>query len=48
MLGSNYFTFLGLQVHWYGVLIATGIALGVALASARLAQVCSIFLPERL
>ena len=38
MLGSNYFTFLGLQVHWYGVLIATGIALGVALASAREAR----------
>ncbi len=37
-LGSNYFTFLGLQVHWYGVLIAAGIALGVALASAREAR----------
>lgn len=38
MLGSNTFTLFGLQVHWYGVLIAAGIALGVALASAREAR----------
>ena len=31
MFDSNTFSFLGLQVHWYGVLIAASIALGVAL-----------------
>jgi phosphatidylglycerol:prolipoprotein diacylglycerol transferase len=32
---SNHFTLFGLTVHWYGVIIALGIALAVALASRR-------------
>ncbi len=33
--GSNYIRILGLEVHWYGVIIACGMALAVALAAAR-------------
>ena len=32
---TPYFSLLGLTVHWYGVIIACGMALAVALAAAR-------------
>ena len=35
MVPSNSFNLFGLTVHWYGVLIAAGMALGVLLASLR-------------
>ena len=32
---KNYITIFGLEIHWYGILIALGIALAVALGSLR-------------
>ena len=43
MLGSNYFTFLGLQVHWYGVLIA--LAVGLSFGGSGYDTFASILLP---